>query len=511
MSSGFAYPQPIFISPIYNPAFYLSLDASGYLTYQYAQTLYLSKDDYRLTYIAGIVPGVATASKALVLDSTRSCTNIYGMTFDSGGTGIDTPGLKFGGITFDQSLYLSITQGAATASKAVVLNASKDITGLGYVSGATMNATSLVSGTAADFGALSIGGSQVISSARNLLNIGSISATDLIKSARTTSGQTFSSNCGTSVCALYSFLNGAQYLGTTSTHDFVLQSANLERMRITSTGNITITGDLTASGTITAGTLAGFLSYGNQTAITTVGPLTELGINCYNSIAYLELKGAGTAYLDGSYTRMCRFVGSNLTPCEFQIEVHNGSNGTTTNASWIGNISSTDLRFGTGNATTMILTAGGRLGLGTTTPSAPLSVVNAANFTFGAGSSTVYRLRTDSGVTESALGPIVYSVAANFGGYIAYVKLYEWIESENRQGQEVGLVAQDLVSAHLTDLISIKYRDDIEEGEDPSLEPAKQQLNVDYSRIAAYNMKMIQHLLTEVEDLKAVVSEIHQR
>ncbi|KAL8012347.1 hypothetical protein Plhal710r2_c045g0147311 [Plasmopara halstedii] len=208
---------------------------------------------------------------------------------------------------------------------------------------------------------------------------------------------------------------------------------------------------------------------------------------------------------------MCRFVGSNLTPCEFQIEVHNGSNGTTTNASWIGNISSTDLRFGTGNATTMILTAGGRLGLGTTTPSAPLTVVNAANFTFGAGSSTVYRLRTDSGVTESALGPIVYSVAANFGGYIAYVKLYEWIESENRQGQEVGLVAQDLVSAHLTDLISIKYRDDIEEGEDPSLEPAKQQLNVDYSRIAAYNMKMIQHLLTEVEDLKAVVSEIHQR
>ncbi|KAL7692017.1 hypothetical protein Plhal304r1_c007g0026741 [Plasmopara halstedii] len=38
-------------------------------------------------------------------------------------------------------------------------------------------------------------------------------------------------------------------------------------------------------------------------------------------------------------------------------------------------------------------------------------------------------------------------------------------------------------------------RDDIEGGEDPSLEPAKQQLNVDYSRISAYNMKMIQHLL----------------
>ncbi|RAW20311.1 hypothetical protein PC110_g23000, partial [Phytophthora cactorum] len=75
------------------------------------------------------------------------------------------------------------------------------------------------------------------------------------------------------------------------------------------------------------------------------------------------------------------------------------------------------------------------------------------------------------------------------------VVLYDWIESENRPGQEVGLIAQDLVSAHLTDLISVFYRDDIQEGDDPALEPPKQQLNVDYSRIAAYNMKMIQHLL----------------
>ncbi|GMF66520.1 unnamed protein product [Phytophthora lilii] len=46
MSSGFSYPQPTFQSSIYNPAFYLTLDASGYLTIDYAQTLYLSKDDY---------------------------------------------------------------------------------------------------------------------------------------------------------------------------------------------------------------------------------------------------------------------------------------------------------------------------------------------------------------------------------------------------------------------------------------------------------------------------------
>ncbi|GMF10680.1 unnamed protein product [Phytophthora lilii] len=187
----------------------------------------------------------------------------------------------------------------------------------------------------------------------------------------------------------------------------------------------------------------------------------------------------------------------------------------------------------------MILTTTGRLGLGTTSASAPLHVSGNNNFVFGSGGLTVYRLRTDSGAAESALGPITYSVAAIFGGYIAYIAmamasdrrlkrniqscplerikrlydnsdvfLYDWIESENRPGQEVGLIAQDLVSAHLTDFISVSYRDDIQKGEDPSLEPAKTRLNVDYSRIAAYNMKMIQRLLDRIEELEAKVSSL---
>ncbi|ETL79715.1 hypothetical protein L917_19710 [Phytophthora nicotianae] len=236
---------------------------------------------------------------------------------------------------------------------------------------------------------------------------------------------------------------------------------------------------------------------------------------------------------------MTTLTGSNTTPVQFQIQVHNGNRSTTANASWIGNITNNDLRFGVNNSTSMILTTTGRLGLGTTSPSAPLHVPGSNSFVFGAGGTTVYRLRTDSGATESALGPITYSVAGIFGGYIAStamamtsdrrlkkniqscpidrvkrlydsceVKLYDWIESENKPGQEIGLIAQDLVSAHLTDLISIFYRDDMEGGEDPSLEPAKQQLNVDYSRISAYNMKMIQHLLGEIDRLKGRLANI---
>ncbi|EGZ27323.1 hypothetical protein PHYSODRAFT_471236 [Phytophthora sojae] len=55
--SGFSYPQPTFISPTYNPTFYLTLDSSGFLTYEYAQTLYLGKNDYGMTYITGITQG----------------------------------------------------------------------------------------------------------------------------------------------------------------------------------------------------------------------------------------------------------------------------------------------------------------------------------------------------------------------------------------------------------------------------------------------------------------------
>ncbi|GMF38166.1 unnamed protein product [Phytophthora lilii] len=248
------------------------------------------------------------------------------------------------------------------------------------------------------------------------------------------------------------------------------------------------------------------------------------------------MKGSGFDYIDGSYTRMMLLSGSNLTPVQFQLEIHNGSTWTSTNPVWLGTKTNNDLRLGTNDTTQVTITSSGRVGLGTTTPSTPLTVSNAVSFTFGSSAQPVYRLRTDSGVTESALGPIVYSVAAIFGGYISCqamamtsdrrlkrniipapldrikrlydsveVKLYDWIPSEQREGQEVGLVAQDLVSAHLTDLISVFYRYDIEEAEDPTLEPAKQQLNVDYSRIAAYNMKMIQHLLKEIENLRAMI------
>ncbi|GMF39421.1 unnamed protein product [Phytophthora lilii] len=487
MSSGFSYPQPTFQSLIYNPAFYLTLDASGYLTFDYAQTLYLSKDDYRLSYLSGISPGTATSGIAIVPDLNKAISGLGALGCSS--------------LSCSGNLTLS-----GASSSISLSGASAYINATAYKQGGTQYDLSLLQYiNSVSFGSAAAGKFLLCDSDRNIGNINALSATTL---------------------SCTNLQQGGTYYDLSTFLTSVPSSLSLSSLY--TTGNIDCSGFIN-----------GFLAYGNQSQITTVGSLTELGINSTATNEYFSIKGSGLSYLDGSYTRMLTFSGSNITPVQFQIQVHNGTNSTPSNATWIGNSTNNDLRFGINNSTAMILTTTGRLGVGTTSPSAPLHITGSNSFTFGAGGLTVYRLRTDSGATESALGPITYSVAGIFGGYIACtamamtsdrrlkrniqpcpidrvkrlydncdVKLYDWIESENRPYQEVGFIAQDLVSAHLTDLISVFYRDDIEEGEDASLEPAKQQLNVDYSRISAYNMRMIQHLLSVNEDLQKQINEL---
>lgn len=126
--SGFSYPQPIFQSNTYNPAFYLSLDPSGFLSYEYAQTLYLSKNDYRLSYITGITPSVATAGVALVLGNDLSLTGLGELSCAS---------LSIGGVAVNTSAFSSISgvvAGTASASKALILDSSLNIAGINSIS-----------------------------------------------------------------------------------------------------------------------------------------------------------------------------------------------------------------------------------------------------------------------------------------------------------------------------------------------------------------------------------------
>lgn len=147
----------------------------------YSSDLYISGNIYQsgslvnLSYISGITAGTALGSKALVLDSSRSVTNIYSLTMDMAGPGLNIPALKFNGTTFNQNYYINITEGNAVASQAVVLSSLKDIIGLGLVSGSIINGTSLVSGTACDFGSYKLNGVSADVSTLTSLTLGAFS------------------------------------------------------------------------------------------------------------------------------------------------------------------------------------------------------------------------------------------------------------------------------------------------------------------------------------------------
>ncbi|GMF46269.1 unnamed protein product [Phytophthora lilii] len=352
MSSGFSYPQPTFQSSIYNPAFYLTLDASGYLTFGYAQTLYLSKDDYRMSYLSGVVPGTASIGSALVLGASGnifgiislSATNLTGTLQTASQPNITSVGnLSFNG----SSRSISITGASSYIDcREYRQNGNTyDLSLLQYISGVS-------------FGSATANKFLSCDSSLNISNLNTLSATTI-------------------TCTNLS--QGSTYYDLSSFLTSVPSSLGLSGLY--TTGNIDCDGFIN-----------GFLAYGNQSQITTVGSLTELGINSTATNEYFSIKGSGLSYLDGSYTRMLTFSGSNITPVQFQIQVHNGTNSTPSNATWIGNYTNNDLRFGINNSTAMILTTTGRLGVGTTTPSAPLHIVGSNTYVFGAGGLTVYRL-----------------------------------------------------------------------------------------------------------------------
>ncbi|ETO80953.1 hypothetical protein F444_04651, partial [Phytophthora nicotianae P1976] len=150
--SGFIYPPPTFISSCYNPAFYLSLDQTGYLTYAYAQTLYLGINDYRLSYITGIIPGTATPGIALVVASDGSLSGLGALSCSSltiGGSAVSAPpsyvlGITGGTAAVDKALVLNGTgdiSGTAAVSKALVLNGTGDISGINSLSATSLTGT----------------------------------------------------------------------------------------------------------------------------------------------------------------------------------------------------------------------------------------------------------------------------------------------------------------------------------------------------------------------------------
>jgi hypothetical protein len=299
MSSGFSYPRPIFTSPIYNPAFYLTLDASGYLTYEYAQTLYLDKNDYRLTYITGITQGTATQGVALVPGINNDISGIGALSCSSltvNGSSVSSP----------PSYVLGITPGQATTNKALVLGASGEIATI-----VSLTATNIYGSikTAAQPSITSLGtlAGLTTKATATTSNISLMSDYALaLMNSNSTNGEEVGLCFGVSSNAPNVYAGGASIVhkrvDTNSAGGLRFNVRNspvaadplVEAFRInadaSSTFNypMTIDGNLSFSGagrvlsglsSISATTLTGTLSTAAQTAITSVGSLNGLNID----------------------------------------------------------------------------------------------------------------------------------------------------------------------------------------------------------------------------------------
>ncbi len=93
-----------------------------------------------LGYLTSITPGTVAASKALVVDADKdlsSIRNLTTVTLNISGHDGSTTGLSLGGTlvtaTASELNYVDVTAGAGTASKAVVLDSSKNISGINKV------------------------------------------------------------------------------------------------------------------------------------------------------------------------------------------------------------------------------------------------------------------------------------------------------------------------------------------------------------------------------------------
>src|SRR6218665_527005 len=221
-------------SQIYNPNNYPKLGDDGYLTYEYAQTQFLPKNDIRLSYLSTLSPGTAQAGKVLTVDSSKDISGINALSCTSltvNGSGVATSG--------DLTYISSITPGTATASKALVVNSDKDISSIRNLTATTLTGTLQ---TAAQTNITSVG------------TLSSIATSSGLIISRTTNGQAINSTNGTSTCVLYHTTNGTAYFGPTTAHDLSFQTGNTVRMTIASTG--AISGISSLSATTLTGTLS---------------------------------------------------------------------------------------------------------------------------------------------------------------------------------------------------------------------------------------------------------------
>jgi hypothetical protein len=288
-----------------------------------------------LNLLAGLTNGTASASKALVVSSARNITNINSLS----STEIITTTMTYKGSVVSSSgtqlSYTDVTPGTASASKSLVLDSNKGITGITSL-GSTSISASTVTGTLqtpAQPNVTSVGTLTSLT-VTGTTQLGTVTATSLGLTSITASTltgtlQTAAQPNVTSVGTLSSLsVSGSvQISGSLNTSQLQINSqqvdstaSEINRLSGVSVGNATasktlvfdsnksITGITSLGATsVIASTLSGTLQTAAQPNVTSVGTLTSLTATGQLSTSFSNVTTTPSSYIS------CGNTGAGIT------------------------------------------------------------------------------------------------------------------------------------------------------------------------------------------------------
>lgn len=235
---------PYFNSGIFNTsAFYTEKD---YLTKDEADKLYLSiNTSNNFAALIGVIPGIASASKALIVDTNRDINNINQLSLTGKLVLDQTQSIGFyrNTSTLDINSYIAPETGNTANLTLYSLRGNGSIKVLANNSGTNplflVNATSSTTPSTTDY--LRILGNGNIGISNNnpayLLDVsGSINSNSNIQVNRTTNGECFIANNGTVRTTIHCQTSQA-HIGTTTNHSFNIQTNGANRLFILNNGN----------------------------------------------------------------------------------------------------------------------------------------------------------------------------------------------------------------------------------------------------------------------------------
>lgn len=255
-----SYPY-INFSNVFNPNDFLAVDSSltiaaadqryvrigsaGYLSSLStignvdAASFSLSGASIDLSAISGVTAGIAAASKALIVDSSRDITNINALT----ATGKITINSTVGGTMFS-SIAGTSTIDLVHSLNGTALLGSTTSSAFGFRTAGVERVRILSNGNV---------GISTSSAAYKLDVNGDINTNVALRINRITDGRVFDSTNGSSNMVIYHFNNGDSYLGTTTSNNLVFQTQNTARMTIDSLGAISGISSLSTTSLIVNG------------------------------------------------------------------------------------------------------------------------------------------------------------------------------------------------------------------------------------------------------------------